>query len=419
MELRRQTAVTQTVVDARVLTYAGSMIQVAAGTYVESSSIVLNPGVSIDGAGAGQTILKKSNPAWAGFDPSGFLIQMTSSSFANNAATLSDFSIDGTAPSGETKPLLGGIVIGNRGSITVNNVAFNDIYWSALWMGYDANHPANGITVSNDTFTRCGGYQNALSEVGWWNAGDYSSAAIQPAFVQNVEIRNFSIVDSTLRTGSGTQEVNGYGIDALGSGSPRGSWSNVSIHDGTIDLYCMGGWNNGLAPNIAIEVNLVDSVQNCSIYNNTIKNNISLVHGGASTGTTTFNIHDNAMPLYTSPAGRNGQYALELDFSDVIFNHNAVTGGNWAVSGFYGLNYNNANTGPRQNITFSRNIFRGINADWSTGTFLLTNASNVLFYNNTVDWTYTGGNAGETASTPSVFNTNSTVNGLKRRARIS
>ncbi len=338
---------------------AGDVIRVGAGRFEATAPVAIGPGISLIGAGKAATILAYPNSTWAAFEPTRFLIQLVSASSDATPATLSDFTVSG----GGATRLSGGIVVHKRDSVTIRNVDFEQISWGALWLPETRKTLMEGCE-----FRECG-----------WGSSEYSTGAIMPGHVEDLELRNFTIVAKDAGTG--------YGITAIGFGAPRASWRRVSIHDCEIDLRVPSPWAGGIAPNIAIETNLISPISASEIYGCTLRNNLSFV--GTTyprAGGPTLRVHHNSMPLTPSLAGDPSNYAVECSLDDFEFDHNFIDRGAWLMSGFYE---------PRRNLSVHHNVFRGSNARYAPGTIMLRDASDAFIFNNVFDWASAGGSPGD------------------------
>src|SRR5688572_14125064 len=95
----------------KVAANQGHVIKLSAGTFVESKQFNVPPGVSVEGAGIDQTIIKAASsfyfyPADPGFATEKFLIALSSGSATNGNQSLKNFTVDGDA-----KKLHGGIYV--------------------------------------------------------------------------------------------------------------------------------------------------------------------------------------------------------------------------------------------------------------------------------------------------------------------
>ena len=131
---------------------SGDTVNVAAGTYLTPTQVVIDQNVSIVGAGMGQTIIQPGFDTTDSGDSKGwFLVGNTNPSVVFN---LSDATLDGT----------GHLVfqaIRDYGSGAVNAVAFNDIEYNASGPDYAgtglvAFGTASVVSVTNSTFTNIG-----------------------------------------------------------------------------------------------------------------------------------------------------------------------------------------------------------------------------------------------------------------------
>ena len=338
----------------------GTLIDIGAGVFEENAPLILSSGISLAGAGKDKTFLSLKNAGNAAFNSKNFFIQLVSENFKIEPTSISGFTINGS-----TSPQLsGGIVICNRANVNIQHVNFDHISWGAVWAGISNDCPVKNILMDDVTFLECG-----------LGTSEYASGAIMPAWVENLEIKNFTI--------RATESSTGYGITAIGYGVPRGSWKNVKIHDGTIDLKPTGSWNNGLAPNISIEVNRVSPISNCEVYNNVIRNNISMVgQNNIRSYLPSIRVHHNTLDLHKD------NYALELSIDDFEFDNNYILCKSFLLGGFYE---------PRYNTKIHHNIFRGGYAEYGSSSFYFGQADSLYFYNNVLDWLPAGSNPGDSS----------------------
>src|SRR5688572_12235197 len=99
----------------------GHVIKLSAGTFVEGGQFNVPLGVSIEGSGIDQTIIKAAssfyfNPGDPGFATDKFLMHLSSSSTSNGNQSLKNFSIDG-----DGKKLHGGIYVKYRNNVLIEN----------------------------------------------------------------------------------------------------------------------------------------------------------------------------------------------------------------------------------------------------------------------------------------------------------
>jgi Bacterial Ig domain len=172
-------------------------------------------------------------------------------------------------------------------------------------------------------------------------------------------------------------ESMGYGVKAIGP-SGNNNIVNLIIHDSRVSVHPVGLWNNGSAPNIAIELWQVNLV-GCEIYNTYVDNTISLINSNAtpSTGIQTIRVHHNTIDMETRSKGAG--YGMELTIHDAEIDHN------YFLKGVYGIaNWDN----PMKNWSIHHNTFYAIQGQYP-GEVVRSQWSglhNVKLYNNTVEF---------------------------------
>jgi hypothetical protein len=330
---------------------AGSTINLAAGNYVEEGQVQVPAGVNIFGAGIGQTVIRIAGPYYYHPDvpeyaADKYLINLTSDALSAGNQTIGGFTIDGDA-----KQLHGGIFVRNRTNVTLTGVRVQDTNFNGIWLWNIQDSKLLDTQLANCS----------------WGSNEYSVGALNIGDLTRVEIANVNI-----------DESRGYGIKAMG---PEGNNNiiNTKIHDCHISVEPAGHWNNGIAPNFAMEawaVNLVGS----ELYNNYFDNTLSIVneHNVASTGAQTVRVHHNTFDLGARAKGAG--FAVELTYNDVEFDHNYFFKGtqgivNWATT-------------AQQNWSIHHNTFFQLEGK-DPGEVLRAEKSglhNVVFYNNTIEF---------------------------------
>lgn len=346
---------------AKTLAYAiskvpdgeGYTVVLGTGTFVEAGLIEVPVGVNIEGAGIDKTIIKSSStfyyhPTSPAYAVDRFLISLSGNSLANGKQTLKGFTIDG-----DGKKLHGGIYVKNRSNVTIDGVQVKNTNFTGIWL-WDVKDSK----ILNTKLLNCS-----------WGSESYCAGALNLGNIENVEISNLDVNEST-----------GYGIKAIG---PNGfnQIIKLKIHDSHISVNPYGLWNNGSAPNIAIElwqVNLVKS----EIYNTYVDNTISLVNSNspASTGTQTIRVHHNTIDLETRAHGAG--YGVELSIHDAEVDHNYFIKGNYGIA-----NWDNA----MKNWSIHHNTFYALGGTYP-GEMVRSQSNglhNVKLYNNTIEFTGT------------------------------
>src|SRR5258706_7300962 len=336
----------------KVAANQGHTIQVGAGTFVESGLVEVPLGVNVVGAGIDVTIFKAASsfyyhPADPGYGTDKFLISLSGFNPTDGNQTLSNFTIDG-----DSKQLHGGIYVRYRNKVVINTVKVTNTNFTGIWL-WDVQDSQ----LTNSQLVNCS-----------WGSTGFCAGALNLGNVQRVEVAQLNVDEST-----------GYGIKAIGPDGYNDIFY-LKIHDSHVSVAPYGLWNNGTAPNIAIELWLATLV-GCEIYNTYVDNTISLVNSpGTSTGIQTIRVHDNTLDMATRANGAG--YGVELSIHDAEIDHN------YFLKGSYGIaNWDN----PMQNWNIHHNTFYALSniypgevvrSQWS-------GLHNVKLYNNTIEFTGT------------------------------
>lgn len=334
----------------KVAASQGHVIQVGAGTFMESGLVEVPLGVSILGVGKDITIFKAASsfyyhPADPGYATDKFLISLSEYNPSNGNQSLKNFTVDG-----DGKQLHGGIYVRYRNNVTIDGVKVQNTNFTGIWI-WDVKDSK----VINTQLINCS-----------WGSAGYCAGALNLGNLERVEIAQLDVNENT-----------GYGIKAIG---PNG-YDNIfqlKIHHSRVSVNPFGLWNNGSAPNIAIELWQVNLV-GCELYNTYVDNTISLVNSQAipSTGIQTIRVHDNIIDM---EARANGQgYGLELTIHDAEVDHNYFNKGNYGIA-----NWDN----PMKNWSIHHNIFYAIQGIYP-GEVVRSQWSglhNVKLYNNTIEF---------------------------------
>jgi hypothetical protein len=199
-----------------------------------------------------------------------------------------------------------------------------------------------------------------------WGSSGYSVGALNLGNLERVDIDHLDV-----------NESKGYGVKAIG---PDG-YNNIiglKIHDSKVSVNPVGLWNDGSAPNIAIELWQV-SLVGCEIYNTYVDNTISLVNSNniPSTGKQTIRVHDNTIDMETRAKGEG--YGVELTLHDAEIDHNYFIKGTQGIA-----NWDN----PVKNWSIHHNVFYGIQGVYP-GEIVRSQWSglhSVKLYNNTIEF---------------------------------
>src|SRR5688500_17243320 len=328
----------------------GHTIQIGAGTFVESGQIEVPRGVSIEGAGKNVTILKAASsfyyyPQTPEYATNKYLISLKAITQSEGNQTLKHFTIDG-----DMKQLHGGIYVRHRNNVVIDGVTVRNTNFNGIWL-WDTKDSK----IRNTDLINCS-----------WGSTGYCAGALHLGNVERVEIDHLDVNESI-----------GYGIKAIGPGN-KNNIIELKIHHSRISVNPHGLWDNGRAPNIAIEL-FQDNLLRSEIYNSYVDNTISVVTNNTSapTGTQTIRIHHNTIDMETRSKGTG--YGIELTMHDAEIDHN------YFIKGTYGI----ANWSyPMKNWNIHHNVFYALAGQYP-GDIIRSESSglhNVNFYNNTIEF---------------------------------
>ncbi|WP_040496474.1 Ig-like domain-containing protein, partial [Fulvivirga imtechensis] len=329
----------------------GHVIKLSAGTFIENGLVEVPLGVSIEGSGKDNTVLKAQSsfhhyPASPGYATDKYLISLTASNPTNGNQHLKNFTING-----DGKKLHGGIYVRNRNYVLIDGVKVTGTNFNGIWL-WDVKDSR----ITNTDLINCA-----------WGSNSYVVGALNLGNLNRVEIDNCYIDEDT-----------GYGIKAIGP-SGFNDFIDTKIHDCTVTVNPRGLWDNGSAPNIAIEYWMVNPVR-CEIYNSYIDNTISLVYDDTkpATGTQALRVYNNVIDIGNRANGSG--YAIELTMHDVEVDHNYFIRGTWGIA-----NWGHA----MKNWEIHHNVFYGIQGTYPGDIVRAEKGGlhNLNFYNNTIEFT--------------------------------
>jgi hypothetical protein len=198
-----------------------------------------------------------------------------------------------------------------------------------------------------------------------WASNSWCSGALQFAHLDSVEINQLDI-----------NEGRGYGIKSLPHDKNH-QLRRFKMHDSKISVNPKGVWQNGKAPNIAVEIWAASFIES-EIYNCYFDNHVSIVnadHTAEPTGDV-FRIHRNFFDIAQRANGQG--YGIELDIHNAEIDHNIFKGGYCGIA-----NWSN----PKTNWSIHHNIFFGQASPFPAGIINLHNGNmkSVSIYNNTAE----------------------------------
>lgn len=333
---------------------SGHRIRVAAGTYTLTVPCALPPGVDLLGAGTGSTILTgaaalyaptSSGSTWSGDK---FLIGLRSPPGTLGRQVVRGFTIDGA-----NKQIQGGLYVNGREKVELFNLAVTKTYFTGIWLWNVKNSRLHDTTINDCSW----------GSTGWQSGGIHLSQLV------SVDLYNLAITEVQQYNGNG----GGYGIKALGN--EPAYFEQVRIFDSNIQVHPEGLWNNGQAPNIAIEFCCNTRVKNSEISYVTTAATLSLVTNDATDyGAPSWRVHDNHLVISDIRG-----YPLEVTNHHVEVDHNYIyNGAGGGVMIAWGTN-------KWKDWKFHHNIVHGIRNGWPPAVIRAPSLDGLEMVNNTIE----------------------------------
>jgi hypothetical protein len=339
---------------ASVRANSGHRIRLTAGTYTLSAQCALPPGVDLIGNGTGSTIITgapalyaptSSGTTWSGDK---FLIGLRSPPGTLGRQVVRDFTVDGA-----NKQIQGGLYVNGREKVELFDLAVTKTYFTGIWLWNVKSSRLHDTTIYDCS----------------WGSSGWQSGGIHLSNLANVDLYNLTIQEVQQYDGKG----GGYGIKALGSDPAY--FEQVRIFDSSVRVYPDGLWNNGQAPNIAIEFCCNTRVKNSEISYVTTAATLSLVTNDATDyGVRTWRVHHSQLVMSEIRG-----YPLEVNNHHVEVDHNYIYNGRGGgVMIAWGTN-------KWKDWKFHHNIVHGIQNGWPPTVIRAPSLDGVEIVNNTFE----------------------------------
>lgn len=331
----------------------GHRILLSAGTFVERGGCKLSAGVSLVGAGIGNTVLTASSSFYrnyySGFDANLFLLQLSEGNQL----------VEGITLEGGDKNIYGGIMVQNAQAVELRNLQIRGFFFTGLWLW----------NTQNSSF-----HHSAVYDCSWGSSA-WAGGAIHVYKLKQVRLHDLELTEIQQRAGT---KGGGLAIKALGPGSDN-SLEEVHLYNCDISVNPYGVWQNGVAPNISVEFWNVE-VRNCEMRNNTIRQHVSLVSitpaqsAPLSSGSYRVRLLQNQMLC-------EGSYPLEISMSNIEVAENYIDAG---FTGYGIANWERRGT-LYQNWYIHHNVFTHLGAGWPSSIIQTRGGLKSLrFENNTI-----------------------------------
>lgn len=306
------------------------VINVLPGTYNETQTSNLRPGVSIRGEGSATTVINVSiTSQWGSF------ISLSSPQNTNGAQEISGLTLNGKYASESSKGTWVAIWVTGRSNVLIHDTKITNFYASAaIFDGFDATSPSKdpGVTATGNKF-----YNNDVSNCSGVVDQQYGNGAVMIGGQTGMDISNNSIVC----TGR-PNFLNGWPIKYYDNGYLKGCRINGNIL--VKAPYMAGYWGQGGDWDFAIEL---FNIQGLEIAGNTIQGAIDLNYNYKGSYPYSVWIHDNtlnhATPNYTHP-----ESGIIFEFAT----QSAIVENNVFNNKFVGISYNLRTPGNTGGYTY-------------------------------------------------------------------
>lgn len=313
-----------------IVTTAGDAILVLPGTYNETQTSNLRPGVSIRGEGYATTVINVSiTSQWSSF------ISLSSPQNTNGNQEISGLTLNGKYTSESSKGTWVAIWVTGRSNVLIHDIKFTNFYASAaIFDGFDATSPSKdpGVTATGNKF-----YNNNVNNCSGVVDQQYGNGSLMIGGQTGMEISNNSIIC----TGR-PNLLNGWPIKYYDNGYLKGC--RITGNTLVKAPYMAGYWGQGGDWDFAIEL---FNIQGLEIYNNNIQGAIDLNYNYKGSYAYSVWIHGNnlnhATPNYTHP-----ESGIIFEFAT----QSALVENNVFNNKFVGISYNLRTPGNTGGYTY-------------------------------------------------------------------
>ncbi|HNF44245.1 MAG TPA: hypothetical protein PLT49_11265, partial [Ferruginibacter sp.] len=292
---------------AAVITTSGSVIHVKAGTYTEPSTVRLAKGVSLEGEGMANTIIKSSvSGQWSVF------LSLESSQDTPGNQSISGLTFDGQYVSESNNKTWWGVLVSGRSNVVIHDckiINFRDR--GVVFDGNDVNDPVTdpGHYATGNKF-----YNNTVLNSAAQN-NNYGSGLLNIGGQQGMEIYGNTMVQDQRG-----RYLNGWPIKYWDNGWLRG----VKIYNNTLTKKPYDGTYPGEGGNWDFAIELFN-ISGLEIYNNTIQGSIDLNYNKKGNYAFCTWIHHNKIGRPTANTHFESGIILEFRTESALIENNIFT----------------------------------------------------------------------------------------------
>ena len=320
-------------------------IYLDSGEYIIKDQIELPVQVDLIGSGIDKTILKAA-PGFYRPDPDGGYENVLIYLFKGvGKQEIAHFTIDG-----DNKQLFAGLGIRVREKVYVHDLYVKDTFYAGIFMSGPSNSVFHSIKLEN-----CA-----------WGSTEYCSGALNMGYhIKNTDFHDFEIIEGI----NNPSDEWGYAVKHQGTGVDL---RNIRFFNSTFNINPIGLWNDGGAPNIALEY-WKSSLYDCEIFNCHTNANLSLVESASLPE----DYEHYPIRVYRNTFVECASHAIEAALDNIEIDQNFFTNSKFTI-----VSYNPESNYKNWNI--HHNIFTD-NKDITEVSFVRNKGrlSNLTFANNT------------------------------------
>jgi len=294
---------------------AGDIIKVLSGTYIESQSMSLAVGVSIEGDNKTTCIIKGSLTA----DYTA-LISLESPDKTNGNQHISNITLDGQYISASNHKTWLAIWITGRSNVSVYDCIIKNFWWrGVIYSGTSVDNPGTDIGQNHATGNKF--YNNTMTNCADYGLSGGGSGALNIGFQDGMEIYNNTISQTERPEG-----LNGWPIKFWNDGWIKG----CRIHHNTLIKKPYGGTYPGESGwDFAIEF---FNEQGLEIDHNTIQGSLDFNYQKKGAYPYSLWIHDNIIDHPVQNSKVEGGIILEYRNESVIIENNIINSKTYGIS---------------------------------------------------------------------------------------
>jgi Right handed beta helix region/Protein of unknown function (DUF1565) len=395
-------------------TTSGDIIHVTTGTFIETNEMVLAAGVSLNGAGINNTIIKSHYQyTRTSENYTAASIYAQSNQGSNGNQEISGFTLDGDWAAGKGMTGCVGIVVRGRSNVILHDCVIKDFYVNGVtFSGFnDYSNPssvyATGNRAYNLTVTNCGDQPTSSQGGGGFVFGGQDGMWVYNSTFDNTNVYRFDYPYGHVSDNVGTKNIKNCKF--YGNKSYKPDYAGVTEGGSQVWNFHMECWNTDGGFEVynnefydgdcAIDVGGAWSHKGSSAYSWYIHNNLFTgtpvrpgqgkesicVEGPDVNDVWIYNNHFLNLP---TPLGITNGWGSPSVANNISFNYNIVESAGWLNTGTWGeiVTVRCSGGDAVQNLYMYNNLIQSTTGDHNTGIHIYGGGtvSNVNIKNNII-----------------------------------